>query len=149
LLPIKIKFVSWYFKVFWNKRTYDSNLVLTRVIGILNNNPTIMQKSFHSCQPLLVLLVHVIIFYNDVYAPFNLTFVNPKQTFTSSSNTLGSFWHDMTKTKANKWACQLKDEKHGYVAQKWHLKVHNLTIAIFLWFWQLSNHKSYNYPPCF
>jgi hypothetical protein len=83
VVAIKIKIASRYFKVSWNKRTYDSNLVLTRVLGILNNNPTIMQKSFHSCQCVLVFLVHVIIFYNDVYAPFKLTFVNPKQTFTS------------------------------------------------------------------
>jgi len=42
-----------------------------------------MQESFHSYHFFPNFLIHVIVFCNDVCAPFKLTFVDPKHALTS------------------------------------------------------------------
>ncbi len=84
---------SLYSKVFWNKITLLENLVFIRVFNFRWQRPASRHALFHSFQPLLRFLVHVIVFCKVDCVVFKLTSWKPRHIIAS----LQTYWHALLK----------------------------------------------------
>jgi hypothetical protein len=67
----------------------EVNCVFTKVLNILIDQLTITKDSFLLLLPFPKKIVHVVIFYNELWTFFKFTFIKPWQTLASSL----AYWH--------------------------------------------------------